>query len=160
MSPTMTMDDARKARVGSEEYVTIRVDDQLIGVRVLTVQDVLGPHKILPIPLSGSAIAGALNLRGRIVTAIDLRVCLDLDPCPDPSKAMSVVVEHENELYSFLVDDVGEVLTPPDSEFERLPANLSGPWRDVCSGVFRLPQGLLLVLDVNRLIDLVDGSLS
>jgi len=140
------------------EFVTIRIADQLLGIPVLTVQDVLGPHKILRIPLAPNAVAGALNLRGRIVTAIDMRVCLGLAGCEDPSAAMSVVVDHDGELYSLLVDDVGDVLAPLPEGFERNPSNLGLPWRDVCSGVYRLEKALLLRLDVKRLIGAIDAE--
>ena len=145
-------------RAARAEYVTIRVAGQLLGIPVLTVQDVLGPHKILHIPLAPRAVAGALNLRGRIVTALDLRVCVGLSPCPNPSEAMSVVVEHEGELYSLLVDEVGDVLSPPAEKFERNPSNLTAPWRDVCTGVYRLKDALLLQLNVKRLVGLVENE--
>ena len=153
-SAVHSFDDSSTAE--RAEYVTIRVAGQLLGIPVLTVEDVLGPHKILYIPLAPSAVAGALNLRGRIVTALDLRLCLGLQPCADPSSAMSVVVEHEGELYSLLVDEVGDVLAPPLDRHERNPSNLDPPWRDLCAGVYRLDDALLLVLDVKRLVGVVE----
>lgn len=145
-----------EAKTARSEYVTIRIGGQLLGIPVLTVQDVLGPHKILHIPLAPRAVAGALNLRGRIVTALDLRLCLGLTGCESASKAMSVVVEHDGELYSLLVDEVGDVLAPPQEGYQRNPSNLAPPWRDVCNGVYRLKDALLPVLDVKRLVGLVE----
>ena len=158
IAETLSIDDPTIAPGSGirSEYVTIKLESQLLGIPVLTVQDVLGAHKILRIPLAPPAVAGALNLRGRIVTAIDTRVCLGLPPCADASEAMSVVIDYDGELYSLLVDDVGDVLAPPDDGYEANPANLAPPWRDICSGVYRLDSELLLLLDVQRLISLVD----
>src|ERR1700739_730549 len=89
------------------EFVSITVAGQHFGIPVLQVQDVLGPQRITRIPLAPPEVAGSLNLRGRIVTAIDLRTRLRLPPLPEAKKGMSVVVDHEGELYSILVDAVG-----------------------------------------------------
>jgi len=159
MTAMLQNDRADDLVAARQEYVTIRIGEQLIGIPVLTVQDVLGPHKILHIPLAPPAVAGALNLRGRIVTALDLRLCVGLAPCEDPSSAMSVVVEHDGELYSLLVDEVGDVLSPKADRHERNPSNLAAPWRDVCDGVYRLDAGLLLILNVRRLVGLVDAEI-
>src|SRR5499427_9289807 len=95
------------------ELVSVTVADQLFGIPVLQVQDVLGPQRITRIPLAPPEVAGSLNLRGRIVTAIDVRLCLGLDKRPAEMRGMSVVVEHGGEFYSLIVDNVGEVLTLP-----------------------------------------------
>ncbi len=137
---------------GTGEFITITVGDQLFGIPVLSAQDVLHPQRIYRIPLAPPEVAGSLNLRGRIVTAIDLRVCLGLPPVEDPSQSMSVVVEHDRELYSLLVDSVGEVLRLPAESFERSPATLRPQWRDLCDGIYRLEGQLLLVLNVVRLL--------
>ena len=118
----------------------------------MKVQDVLGPQQITPIPLSVSEVAGSLNLRGRIVTAIDLRVRMGLPARDEDDKGMSVVVEHSNELYSLMVDSVGEVLKKSDKDFERNPPTLDALWRSYSEGIFRLEKGLLIVLDVENLL--------
>jgi purine-binding chemotaxis protein CheW len=87
-----------------QSFVTASIAGQRIGIPIAEVQDVLNKQKIHNIPLSLPAVVGALNLRGRIVTALDLRLCLNLAPCAAPESAMSIVVEYENELYSLLVD--------------------------------------------------------
>ncbi len=135
------------------EYVTVSIGGEWFGIPVLTVQDVLGPQPIAPIPLAPPEVAGSLNLRGRIVTAIDPRVRLDLPPCEDRAKAMSVVVEYEGELYSLLIDSVGEVLDLPADRFERNPATLDPRWREISTGIYRLDDRLLVVMDVARLLD-------
>ncbi len=134
--------------------VTLMVGDQLCGVPVLAVRDVLGPQKIARIPLTPPEISGSLNLRGRIVTAVDLRVRLDLPPLPPDVKRMSVVTEIGNELYALLVDSVAEVLSPPPSSFEPNPPTLPKIWARYSTGIYRLQERLLVVLDVTKLLAL------
>ena len=112
----------------------------------------LAPQKITPIPLASEEVAGALNLRGRIVTAIDVRRRLKLPPRGKDDDCMYVVIEHGSELYSLMIDSVGEVLTLPVDRFETLPATLDERWLNVSAGVYRLDEELLVVLDVNNLI--------
>ena len=138
----------------SREYVTMTVADQLFGIPVLTVQDVLGPQRITRIPLSPPEIAGALNLRGRIVTAIDVRRRLNLPARSADTSSMSVVVDHKGELYSLIVDAVGEVMSLPADSYERNPATLDPRWREVSGGFSRLKGKLLVVLEVARLLEM------
>jgi purine-binding chemotaxis protein CheW len=135
------------------DFVTITVDGQLFGIPVLTVQDILGVQRLTPVPLAPKEIAGSLNLRGRIVTAIDMRTRLGLPPSSDENPGMSVVIEHKGELYSLIVDSVGEVLRLSTEDYERNPATLDSVWRDVSTGVFRLDGGLMVVLDVVRVLE-------
>lgn len=137
-------------RARSSEFITITVGNQLFGIAVLRAQDVLRPQRIYRIPLAPPEVAGSLNLRGRIVTAIDLRVCLGLPPVADPCDSMSVVTEISGDLYSLLVNSVGEVLSLPIATFEANPATLSPRWRELCDGVYRLDGQLLLVLNIDR----------
>ncbi len=137
---------------GSQDFVTMTIYNQLFGIPVLTVQDVLGPQKITRIPLASPEVAGALNLRGRIVTAIDVRKRLGLPTAAEGSVSMSVVVDFHGELYSLIIDSVGEVLSLPANSFERNPATLDAAWREISTGVYRLKNQLLVVLDVARLL--------
>lgn len=137
----------------TQDYVTMFIEGQLFGIPVLTVQDVLAPQKITRIPLAPPEVAGSLNLRGRIVTAIDVRKRLRLKAREDNGKTMSVVVDHGGELYSLMVDQVGEVLSLPAAAFERNPPTLDPLWRDFSAGIYRLDGKLLVVLDVSRLLD-------
>ena len=137
----------------TREFVTIMLGKQLCGIDVLKVQDVLGPQKITPVPLAPPEVSGLLNLRGRIVTAIDLRRRLGLEERGGDDKGMSVVVEHNGELYSLTVDSVGEVLRFPVDAFERNPATLDAQWRRFSEGVYRLNEGLLVVLNDDGLLD-------
>lgn len=142
--------------VSNEEqvYVTLSVADQLCGIPVLGVRDILAEQPITRIPLAPPDIAGSLNLRGRIVTAIDLRRRLHLPPPEAGQKRMSVVVEQGGELYALLVDQVSEVLSLDPALFERNPPTLARHWAAFSSGIFRLEGRLLVVLDVVRVLDL------
>jgi len=137
----------------TKDYVTMYIENQLFGIPVLTVQDVLGPQKITRIPLAPREVAGSLNLRGRIVTAIDVRLRLGLPPRPANERGMSVVVDQGGELYSLMVDQVGEVLSLPNAKFERNPPILDPLWRDFSQGIYRLEGKLLVVLDVATLLE-------
>jgi purine-binding chemotaxis protein CheW len=100
-----------------------------------------------------------LNLRGRIVTAINLRVRLQEESSPDSSPAeMSVVVEHEGALFSLIVDNVGEVLSLSDDDMEDLPVTLDRFWHELSSGVYQLDGHIMIILDINRVLDLGQGE--
>ncbi|MCB1556245.1 MAG: chemotaxis protein CheW [Alphaproteobacteria bacterium] len=139
----------------SEDYLTVMIAGQMFGIPVLQVQDVLGQQKVTRIPLAPAEVAGSLNLRGRIVTAIDVRRRLGMDPDAEKHKEMSVVVEHENELYSLVIDDVGDVLTLYNKDFDANPATLDPVWREISMGIYRLKDRLLVVLDVPKLLNTV-----
>jgi purine-binding chemotaxis protein CheW len=136
------------------QFVTLTVADQLCGVPVLGVRDILGEQAITRIPLAPGEVAGSLNLRGRIVTAIDLRQRLGLPPAPSGTRRMSVVAEQSGELYALLVDQVSEVMLVKASSFERNPPTLSPIWSRFSTGIYRLDDRLLVVLDVGRLLAL------
>jgi purine-binding chemotaxis protein CheW len=142
--PTVEMDD----------FVSVFVANQMFGIPVLTVQDVLGPQRITRVPLAPPEVAGSLNLRGRIVTAFDVRTRLKLPTRTETKPCMSVVVEHHGEFYSLMVDAVGEVLSLPRSDFERNPATLDEIWRSASLGIYRLQDKLLVILDVAKLLDM------
>lgn len=139
-------------------FVTLTVADQLCGIPVLSVRDILGEQAITRIPLAPPEIAGSLNLRGRIVTAIDLRRRLKLPPPPDGMKRMSVVAEQSGELYALLVDQVSEVMSLKTTAFERNPPTLSEGWTLFSTGIYRLDDRLLVVLDVARLLNLSEAQ--
>jgi purine-binding chemotaxis protein CheW len=139
--------------VAEEELVlTLTVGGQDCGVPVLAVRDVLGPQTITPIPLAPAEIEGAMNLRGRIVTAVDLRRRLALPPRPDGAQPMSIVVEHGGELYSMLADAVGEVVPLSSADRAPNPPTLDQLWREVSRGVHKRDGQLLILLDVERLL--------
>ncbi len=148
-SDAATLSDEEEA-----SFVTLTVGEQLCGIPVLGVRDILGEQTITRIPLAPPEIAGSLNLRGRIVTTIDLRRRLHLPPPPAGLKRMSVVAEQGGELYALLVDQVSEVMSLPVSQFERNPPTLSASWAAFSQGIYRLSGRLMVVLDVGRLLAL------
>lgn len=140
-----------------ETYVTLRTAGQLAAIAVASVRDVLGGQRITRIPLAPPSVAGSLNLRGRIVTAIDLAIRLGLAG-GDPRRArISMVVEQDSNLYALLVDEVGEVVSLAAAGLEENPPTLDRCWRQVARGIHRLEDRLLVVLDVGRLLDLGGG---
>lgn len=139
----------------SSDYLTLTIAGQIFGIPVLQVQDVLGEQKVTQIPLAPPEVAGALNLRGRIVTAINVRKKLGLEEDDDFDHQMSVVVEHDQELYSLIIDEVGDVLTFDDDHYEATPATLDPLWRSISQGIYRMDDQLLVVLDVPKLLSSV-----
>ncbi len=136
-----------------EDFVTFTIDKQLFGIPVLGVQDILVPEKIASIPLAPPEVKGSINLRGRIVTVIDVRVRLGLDNLPAGKKGMGVTVEFHGELYTLLVDKVGDVMRISHDDYENNPGTLDALWREFAMGVYRLENCLMVVLDVERLLD-------
>lgn len=136
------------------EYVTVMIANQLFGVPIKRVEDVFFPKSMTPVPLAPVEIAGILNLRGRIVTAICLRRRLGL-PDRDGASAqpMAVGVEHKGESYGLIIDEVGEVLRLEIDSLEACPGNLDKRWRSVATGVHKLEGKLLVVLDVERVLE-------
>lgn len=201
------------SREDLREFVTFHIAGQLFGIPVLIVQDILLPENIASIPLAPPEVRGSINLRGRIVTVIDVRVRLGLETreiafdktmadqraaveaaneieaaeaqadsgvelteeeqstnaaeaaersaheAVDAVKRknrehmMGVTVEHQNELYTLLVDSVGDVIALSKKSYEGNPSTLDPLWREFASGVYRLDNDLMVVLDVERLLD-------
>lgn len=138
----------------TEQFVTMRVNGQLFGIGVKQVRDVLLPQPTTPVPLAAKEIAGVLNLRGCIVTAIDMRKRLHIPKADASEKNMSVVVEYEDDLYSLIVDSIGDVLDLDVSGFSANPDTLSQEWQSISLGVFTLKNELLIAVDVERLLDI------
>ncbi|NLH80421.1 MAG: chemotaxis protein CheW [Phyllobacteriaceae bacterium] len=136
----------------SIQYVTVVIGGQLFGLPIERVHDVFMPESITRVPLSRPEIAGVLNLRGRIVTAIDMRRRLHLPVRADESQAMAVGIEHKGESYGLLIDNVGEVLDLPSSGREPNPVNLDPRWAAISGGVHRLNGQLMVILDVDRVL--------
>jgi purine-binding chemotaxis protein CheW len=140
------------------EYVTATVGGQLFGLPISRVQDVFAPDRLTRVPLAPPEIAGLLNLRGRIVTAIDLRRRLGLDALAGDAPRMAVGVECKGESYGLLIDVIGEVLKLPTNGREDNPVNLDPGLARVSAGVHRLDGKLLVILDVDRVLDIAPRS--
>jgi purine-binding chemotaxis protein CheW len=135
------------------EYVTVMIGGQLFGLPISKVQDVFMPERMARVPLASAEIAGVLNLRGRIVTAIDMHCRLGLGKRATDRSAMAVGIEFHGESYGLLIDSVGEVLKLAENSSEPVPVNLDPHLARVSSGVYRLEKQLLVVLDVDRIFD-------
>ena len=135
------------------EYVTATVGGQLFGLPIARVQDVFVLDRLTRVPLAPPEIAGVLNLRGRIVTAIDLRRRLGLAPAGDARKRMAIGIEYKGESYGLLIDAIGEVLSLASNTREGNPVNLDARFARMSAGVHRLEDRLLVVLDVDRVLD-------
>ena len=134
------------------EFVTITIAGQLFGIPTIQVQDAHDTPKVTPVPLAPREVAGVLNLRGKIVTVINLRERLNLAPVGSDETTMSIVVEHGGDLYSLVIDDVGDVLSLPDDQFEKCPATMDPLWREIAVGVYRLDGRLMIMTEVDRLL--------
>ena len=141
----------------SQQYCTFYVNGIHLGIEVLKVQEVLRYQTMTRVPLASDIVSGLINLRGQIVTAIDLRKRLAMPPRPDEKKPMNVVVRSEDGAVSLLVDEIGDVLETTAERFERPPQTLSGPARELLRGVYKFEDSLLLVLDTDRTLDM-DGT--
>lgn len=141
---------------GLEDFVTFVIKDQMFGIPVLKVQDILTPDRIAAIPLAPPQVKGSINLRGRIVTVIDVRVRLGLEKRDVGEDGMGVTVEQDNELYTLLVDKVGDVIGMSQDLYEGNPSTLDPLWREFALGVYRLEGKLMVILDIERLLNLKD----
>lgn len=139
-------------------FVTVYVEGQLFGIPVERVQDILIPEKIARIPLAPPEVAGSINLRGRIVTVIDVRTRLGLSKRKGKGNIMCVTVEQGAELYSLMVDSVGNVLNLQIRNIESNPSTLDPRWRGISAGVVRLQEELLIVLDVDAFLSFGDRN--
>jgi purine-binding chemotaxis protein CheW len=137
---------------GARQFCTFLLAGQWFGVEVLRVQEVVRHQPMTRVPLAPAAVRGLINLRGRIVTAIDLRRRLDLPDRPAGDPPVNVVVETDDGAVSLLVDEIGDVLDVPEAAFEPPPEALRGPARDLIRGAYKLDGRLLLVLDTDRAV--------
>lgn len=138
--------------VESFEYVTVTIGGQLFGVEVCDIREVFSPQDVTPVPRAPDEIAGLMNLRGRIVTAVDARRRLGIAPRAEGDPVMALGLEEGAELFGVLVDEVGEVMRLKADTLEPSPAHLEPRWRALLRGVHRLDDNLLAVLDVRALI--------
>jgi purine-binding chemotaxis protein CheW len=180
-------DVAVSDEIDTEDFVTFRVGGQLFGVTIQKVRDILNPDKIAFIPLAPRQVRGSINLRGHIVTVIDVRVCLgmpDFEPVAEPVIAgendtanetasegdgtsggeetseadapithVGVTVEYGPDLYTLLVDEIGEVIPVATGDNEAVPSTLEAAWTKFARNVIQLDGELLVILDSDKLVD-------
>lgn len=152
MSELALVEDRAVSDRNEEQLVTMTVEGQLFGLPILSVQDIVETHKITQVPRTPSAISGIMNLRGRIVTVINLRRILGRSD--DSNSRMGVTVEFKGDLYTILVDQIGEVRLLSKKDFEAAPATLDTKLKQLCTGIYRLDGELLVVLDVNQVLSM------
>jgi purine-binding chemotaxis protein CheW len=137
----------------SGQFSTFFVSDMYFGVDVLQVQEVLRAQQMSPVPQAPDVIEGLINLRGQIVTAIDMRRQLLLPPRPGGQAPMNMVVRTADGAVSLLVDEIGDVVAMDAANCERPPENLDPTARELIRGVYKLKDQLLLILDTERAVE-------
>ncbi len=142
----------------TQQLCTFFLDGRFFGVPVQQVQEVIRYQEMARVPLVPAVISGLINLRGQIVTAIDLRTRLGMDERNADQLPMNVVVRTDDAAVSLLVDEIGDVLEVGEDTFERPPETLDGISREMIRGVHKLPDRLLLVLDIEKAVNLCEFS--
>jgi purine-binding chemotaxis protein CheW len=140
------------------QFCTFWVDGQYFGLDVLEVQEIIRYQEMTQVPLASPVVRGLINLRGQIVTALDLRRRLELRERPPEQLPINVVVQTDDGAVSLLVDEIGDVLSVSDREFERPPETLLGTARELIQGAYKLDGRLLLILDIARTVNLSNTS--
>lgn len=130
-----------------------KIGGGLYAVPVLEVQEVIRPQKLTPIPLAPDYVDGLINLRGQIVTAINMRNLFKLQGAR-PENYMNIIVRHDDNLYALVVDEILDVMHVPTKSFESTPDTLDVHIRSYISGVFKLQKKLLILLNLNKIINL------
>ena len=141
-----------------QQFCTFFIDSLFFGVDVMRVQEVLRGQEMTRVPLAPAVVQGLINLRGQIVTAIDLRRRLELPPRAPDHVSMNVVVRTDDGAVSLLVDDIGDVIKVQTDTFEPPPETLTGVTRHLIRGIHKLEKQLLLVLDIDRTVDLASNG--
>lgn len=139
------------------QVCTFMIDGMWFGVDVTRVQEVLRYQEMTPVPLAPGVVAGLINLRGQIVTALDMRTQLDLPERDSTALPMNVVVRHDEEVVSLLVDEIGDVVDVDEQSLEPPPETLAAHTKTLISGVYKLEQQLLLLLNTQLAVR-VDAS--
>jgi purine-binding chemotaxis protein CheW len=142
----------------TSQFCTFYLDKLLFGVELKGVQEVIRSLDMTRVPLAPGVVSGLINLRGQIVTAVDLRRRLELEPRPAGMLAMNVVVRSEDGAVSLLVDEIGDVVEVEEATFERPPETLRGSVRTVITGVHKLNDRLMHVLDIEKACEMTDAT--
>lgn len=131
-------------------YSTFFLDGHYVGIDVVHVQEVIRAQRMTSVPLAPREIGGLINLRGQIVTAIDLRRRLSMPDRPEDTVPMNVVIRVDDSWVDLLVDEIGDVVNVDESTFEAPPENVKGVARELTTGVYKLDGRLLLILDLAK----------
>jgi purine-binding chemotaxis protein CheW len=144
----------------TSQFCTFYLDKLLFGVELKTVQEVIRSLEVTQVPLAPQVVSGLINLRGQIVTAVDLRRRLEMEPRAADVPAMNVVVRSDDGAVSLLVDEIGDVVEVDDSSFERPPETLRGSVRTIVTGVHKLNDRLMLVLDTQKACEMTADAVA
>ena len=139
--------------MGARQLATFSLGGHDFGVDVEHVQEVLRHQVRTPVPLGPNTIGGLINLRGHVVTSVDMRNRMGMEPFPADTDPMNVVVRVDGEVVSLLVDAIGDVVDVSDDLFETPPETLSAKERELITGAYKLENQLLLALDIDRAVD-------
>jgi purine-binding chemotaxis protein CheW len=137
----------------THQFCTFYLDGLYFGVEVQQVQEVIRYQELTRVPLASPVVSGLINLRGQIVTAIDLRRRLGLSSRPEQSRPMNVVVRTTDGVVSLLVDEIGDVIEVPSDRFEAPPETLFGATRSLIDGAYKLDGKLLLILNTREAVE-------
>lgn len=149
----MTTVSERETAVEVQQYCTFWVDGLSFALAVEQVQEVLRYQRMTVVPKAPGAVFGLINLRGQIVTALDLRCRLGLPPRPEGVFPVNVIVRSRGEVISLLVDDIGDVIDTATADLQPTPTNLPANLREAVSAVMPLAESILLILDADRAVD-------
>jgi purine-binding chemotaxis protein CheW len=142
----------------SEQFCTFFLDGHFFGMPVQRVQEVIRYQEMTPVPLVPDVVRGLINLRGQIVTAVDLRRRLGMCERPAGQLPMNVVARTDDGPVSLLVDEIGDVLEVSQDSYERTPENMTAQQKEMVEGVYKLEKRLLLVLNVDRALEVKGAS--
>ena len=142
----------------AQQFCTFFLEGLFFGIEVEKVQEVIRYQEMTHVPLAPSVVGGLINLRGQIVTAVDMRRRLGLSERPEDQLPMNVVVRMEDGAVSLLVDEIGDVLETQEESFERPPETVQGVARELIRGVYKLKGQLLLILDTDKALNEVSAN--
>jgi purine-binding chemotaxis protein CheW len=142
----------------TSQFCTFYLDKLLFGVELKGVQEVIRSLELTKVPLASEVVSGLINLRGQIVTAVDLRRRLELEPAPADMQPMNVVVRSEDGAVSLLVDEIGDVVEVDESSFEPPPETLRSSVRAMIVGVHKLNDRLMHVLDIEKACQMAEAA--
>jgi purine-binding chemotaxis protein CheW len=149
---------ANQLMAQTSQFCTFYLDELLFGVELNAVQEVIRSLEMTRVPLAPPVVSGLINLRGQIVTAVDLRRCFELEPAPPEQISMNVVVRSADGAVSLLVDEIGDVIEVDESTFELPPETLRGSVRSMILGVHKLNDRLMLVLDTEKACHMAEAA--
>lgn len=130
----------------------INIGDHYFGTPIHEIHDVIQRQKTTQVPLTQNSIIGLLNLRGHIVTEVSMATALNIQSSKDTVKKYSIVIGQKGELYSLAIDDIGDVIDVDTSSIEHIPETVDRSWITIATGVVRLPDKLIVILDLESLI--------